>query len=158
MWRLSNSCFNKALQILAQRDHSCSELGRKLQERGFPEKETRDAIDTCVRMGYLDDKRFANAYLLQLQRKGNGINNIKQKLYSKGISKDIICNCVASHCTDDIQIDTCRQVLLKKIKYLRGNNKINDVRPKLQRFLLGRGFPSRIIYQALEEATAQENG
>lgn len=148
---------NKALQILSRRDHSCTELFKKLQNRGFTKKETQDVILACVRLGYLDDERFADAYLHQLQRKGNGINNIKQKLYSKGISKEIIGNCVASHCTDNIQLNTCRQVLLKKIKYLKGIKKINDVRPKLHRFLLGRGFSSRIIYQALEEAADQED-
>lgn len=154
---MSNSCFNKALQILARRDHSCTELGNKLQERGFAEKEIQEAINLCVRLGYLNDERFAEIYLQQLQRKGIGIHNIRHKLHSKGISKKIISNSIATHCTDNIQIDACRQVLLKKIKYLDGNKKIKDVRPKLQRFLTGRGFSSRIVYQALEEATARED-
>jgi regulatory protein len=155
VWRLNDACFNKALQILARRDHSCSELGKKLHERGFPEKETRDTINACVRLGYLDDERFADAYLLQLQRKGNGINSIKHKLHSKGISGEIISNCVAIHCSDDIQLNACRQVLLKKMKSIKSNKKIKDTRPKLQRFLLSRGFSNRIIYQALEEATGR---
>lgn len=154
---MSNSCFNNALQILSRRDHSCAELVKKLQERGFEKKEIDSAIDRCVRLGYLNDERFADIYLQQLQRKGYGTNSIRHKLYSKGISEEIISNSIAIHCTDNIQIDACRQALLKKTKYLEGNKKIKDVRSKLQRFLIGRGFSSRIVCQALEEATAQED-
>jgi regulatory protein len=155
--RLSKSCFNKALQILARRDHSCRELNDKLRERGFGRKEIHETIDECTRSDYLNDKRFADTYLHQLQCKGNGIHCIKQKLNSKGISKEIISDSIATHCTDNNQMDACRQVLLKKIKYIKENKKIQASRPKLQRFLTGRGFSSHIVLQTLEEATAGED-
>lgn len=158
MWRLSNSCLNRALQILARRDHSCAELGKKLQGRGFAEKEIRDTLKACVRLGYLDDERFADAYLNELQRKGKGIHDIRQKLYSKGISKETITNCITSRCSDKHQLNACRRALIKKIKTLGTNTEINDARPKLHRFLSGRGFSGHIIQKALEEATARKDG
>ena len=139
------------------RDHSCAELNKKLQTRGFKGQEIQEVVDLCLDLGYLDDERFADAYLRQLQNRGYGINGIKHKLYSKGIPKDIISTCIASRCTDNVELDICRQVLEKKLRYLRGNSSLRDSRPKLQRFLFGRGFSSHIIYQAMDDAMTPED-
>jgi regulatory protein len=157
VWRLSKACLNKALQILMRRDHSCAELNKKLQTRGFNRQEIQGTIDVCIDLGYLDDERFADAYLGQLQNRGYGINGIKHKLYSKGIPKDIISTCIASRCADNVELDICRQVLEKKLRGLAGNNSLRDLRSKLQRFLFGRGFSSHIIYQTMEDAMTQED-
>jgi regulatory protein len=134
------------------RDHSCTELNEKLQTRGFHRQEIRGAIDACMDLGYLDDERFADAYLRQLRNRGYGINGIRHRLYAKGIPEDIISTCIASRCTDSLELDTCRQVLEKKIRYLPGNNTARDSRSKLQRFLFGRGFSNHTIFRAMEEA------
>lgn len=153
---MSENCLNKALRILARRDHSLEELRRKLIERGYGREETQSSLNECLRLGYLDDERFAHAYLRQLQRKGYGINGIRHKLYSRGIAREIVESCTIRHCTDAVELEVCRKALAKKTKHPGKYQSVRDLRPKLQRFLIGRGFSPSIVYQVLKDAIDQE--
>ncbi len=146
------SCYSKALQLLARRDHSNAELRRKLRSRGYGQSEIQDAISECLRLNYLNDRRFAETYAMQLQRKGFGINGIKYKLYSKGISDTVIQEVVAVQESDPVQLEQCRRVLAKKMKPMTGNASVANQGPKLRRFLYSRGFSSQIIRKTIDEA------
>jgi regulatory protein len=145
------SCYGKALQILARRDHSCSELRKKLNSRGFEEPVIETVIRECRRLNYLNDTRFTELYVNQLQRKGFGINGIKHKLYAKGIPEKVFQDKLAPHGTDNAQRELCRRVLAKKIKPIAGESPSESQAPKLYRYLLNRGFPSHIIRQTINE-------
>ncbi|MEJ2154257.1 MAG: regulatory protein RecX [Desulfobacteraceae bacterium] len=145
------SCYHKALQLLTGRDHSCAELTRKLQTRGFDAPVIEAVIVECQRLNYLDDKRFADGYVSLLQRKGYGINSVKHKLYAKGISETLIQDSVALSGTDKVQLKLCRRVLAKKVNRLSGDKSSEDQAPKLYRYLFNRGFPAHIIRQTIRE-------
>lgn len=146
----TKACYQKALQILARRDHSCAELRFKLKSHDFERPEIEAVIGECERLNYLNDTRFAASYLKLLQRKGFGINSVQHKLYTKGISKAIIEDTVAPYRDDDVQLNLCRHVLAKKIKNLTGQKAYAELRPKLQRFLFNRGFSSHIIRRSID--------
>ena len=148
----SKSCYQKALQLLARRDHSSAELERKLRARGYGQSQIQTAIRECLRLNYLNDNRFAETYSLQLQRKGFGINGIKHKLYVRGISDSVIQDIVAAHGSDTAQLVLCRRVLAKKLKPLAGTADVKIQDPKLLRFLYNRGFSSHIIRKTIDEA------
>lgn len=145
------ACYQKALQLLARRDHSCAELMRKLRSRGFGTPEIEPVIRECRRLGYLSDSRFAEVYISQLQRKGYGINTIKHKLFAKGIGQAVVQDKLTPFGSDDAQLELCRRVLAKKMKPLAGENPSRAQTPKLHRYLLNRGFSGHIIRQAIDE-------
>jgi len=147
----SKSCYQKALQILARREHSCAELMRKLRSRGFGTAEIEPVIRECRRLGYLSDSRFAEVYASQLQRKGYGIHTIKHKLLAKGIPQAVIQDKLNPYGTDDAQLKLCRRVLAKKMKPAAAENPSPDQAPKLYRYLLNRGFSGPIVRLALDE-------
>jgi regulatory protein len=147
----SKACYQKALQILARRDHSCDELIRKLRSRGFGTPEIRPVIRECRRLGYLNDDRFTDIYVRHLQRKGYGINTIKHKLFAKGIAQAVIQDKLAPYGTDDAQLKLCRGVLTKKMKPFAGENPSNAQAPKLYRYLINRGFSGHIVRQVFDE-------
>lgn len=153
---LNKTCLNKALRILARRDHSCAELTLKLREHHYDRPSIQSVIDECRRLGYLDDTRFATAYCEQLLRKGYGPNVIKQKLCAKGLPGGIIRECVAGHCEESVQLDVCRRALAKKLKRFSGEIALMNTRAKHQQFLIGRGFSSQIACQIIEEAIGRE--
>lgn len=153
---LNKACLDKALRILARRDHSCTELIRKLRQHDYDPQSIQAVINECQRLGYLDDKRFANTYCEQLLRKGYGPNVIKQKLYAKGLPRGIIQKCLATHCGESVQLDVCRRVLEKKTKNFFGGTTLLNTRAKHQRFLISRGFSSQIAHQIIEEAIGRE--
>jgi regulatory protein len=151
----SENCFAAALRILTQRDHSCSELSRKLIDRGFSQDQIKSAVSECLRLHYLDDERYADIYAHQLQRKGYGCCRIQQKLIAKGLASQVIASCLENYCQDKVQIQSCRQALHKKLK---GNQAIEgsvEIKARLYRFLLSRGFSPAIIRQVMDDAFIQ---
>lgn len=51
-----------ALRLLARRDHSRSELRRKLIQRGFSPQVAETAIASLLEKGYLNDRRYAERW------------------------------------------------------------------------------------------------
>lgn len=145
------ACLDKAINILARRDHSCAELKKKLRSRGFNQQAITDTIKTCERLGYLNDARFTESYINQLERKGHGINAIRHKLFSRGVSSEIIDIHLRDHHNDIHQLNLCRQVLAKKIERNHNGKASVDQIPKLNRFLYSRGFEGHIIKKTIEE-------
>src|SRR5687768_4323601 len=54
-------CFDDALRMLQTRLHSRSELNRKLARKEFGQQVIDVVLDDLVRLGYLDDAKFAAA-------------------------------------------------------------------------------------------------
>lgn len=87
---------DRAVRILAVRDHSEQELRRKLAApimgKNGPEEIDATAEDYerviawCHEHGYLDDSRFVARFIASRSRKGYGPARIRQELNQKGIS------------------------------------------------------------------------
>ena len=91
---------DRAVRILAVRDHSEQELRRKLSapvmSKNGPEEIDATAEDYdrviawCYEHRYLDDERFASRFLASRGRKGYGPARIRQELNQKGVARETI--------------------------------------------------------------------
>lgn len=96
---------DRAMRILAMRDHSEAEFRRKLtiaseraaqfsQQSPPPEpvapEEIERVVAWCYQHNWLDDARFAERYLAGRSRKGYGPQRIKMELGQKGVDKALI--------------------------------------------------------------------
>ncbi|MTD28416.1 regulatory protein RecX [Erwinia sorbitola] len=100
----------RAMRILAMRDHSEAEFRRKLllsseraaqfakqqgaKQETLPEPLAPEEIDRvvewCYQHNWLDDPRFAERYVAGRSRKGYGPQRIRMELGQKGIDKTLI--------------------------------------------------------------------
>ena len=144
-------CLAAALRLLTRRDHSRWELTRKLIDRGFSQGQIKSAVSQCLHLNYLDDERYATGYTRQLQRKGYGRHRIQQMLTAKGLNFQIIADCLEACCPDKVQIQGCRQAMLKKLKSGQPMEDTAEAKARLYRFLFRRGFSPAIIRQVMEE-------
>jgi regulatory protein len=62
-----------ALRLLALREHSRSELRRKLLARGYAEAEIEEALDRLAARGDLDETRFVEALTRSELERGRGL-------------------------------------------------------------------------------------
>ncbi|CNF36092.1 recombination regulator RecX [Yersinia rohdei] len=152
-----NDLLSRAMRLLSQRDHSESELRRKLAIQPFSAKgnwgkrgvsgagEPVEDIDPkvveqviayCYQHNWLDDSRFATSYINSRSRKGYGAQRIRSELMQKGVDKELI-----QAAFDISEIDWC--MLAKEV----AQRKFGEVLPvdwkekaKVQRYLLYRGF------------------
>ena len=79
----SGSALDAALRILGVRDHSVSEMEKKLQARGFEEAEISSAVDRLVDYKYLDDQKFAS--LVARSHTGLGRRGLSNEMKKRGI-------------------------------------------------------------------------
>ena len=90
--------YNKALDLVSRREHSCYELIQKLNKR-FPETMPviEDVAQKLVTNNILNDERFAEMYLNSRARKGFGPKKIEMELNSKKIDSSFIANAIAEY-------------------------------------------------------------
>ena len=136
--------WNKSLDILSRREHSVSELKNKLLRFNPDSDDLKDVIERLMTSNFLDDKRFASAFIMSKAESGYGPNYISQYLTKKGIPSDKY----DMYSLDIDWEDRCLTQFNKK----RRNKEINfKEKEKILRFLAYRGFSYEIIKNALKE-------
>ncbi|KAF0099104.1 MAG: hypothetical protein FD187_3006 [bacterium] len=128
----------RALNLLARREHSRAELARKLA----PHAEGED-LDTLLegleRENLLSNARFAE--MLAHARAGrHGSLRLKADLRDKGVPNEVIDASVAA--ARDSDLEAARAVWRKKFRALPRDA---AERAKQMRFLAGRGFPADVV-------------
>lgn len=78
-----------AADLINKRPMSRRDLERKLQEKGASPAEARYASEWLEAIGALNDAEYAAALARHYSAKGYGPARIKEKLYEKGIPKDL---------------------------------------------------------------------
>jgi regulatory protein len=146
------NCTHAAFAVLARRDHSRAELTKKLQKRGYSESEVQTAIDECVRLDYIDDRKFAVVYSRQLQRKGYGRRHIRHVLQSKGVVDRIVTDVIERICQNAAEEYQCHRMLKKKLRTMKPGGTPSEITSKVHRYLLGRGFEPAIVQRIIGRA------
>lgn len=86
----TRSGYDRALGLLARREHSARELQTKLARRGHADGEAGDAIERLQQQGYQDDARFAASIARQRSAQGYGPRRIRAELKSHGLAEPAI--------------------------------------------------------------------
>lgn len=90
--------YDRALKLLAMREHSVKELKNKLVSKGYGKEEIEDAVQMLIGEGSLSDKRFAYAFVCsRLRRNPEGKAILCMRLKEKGVPSDIAAS-VLSEC------------------------------------------------------------
>ena len=140
----ASDLWNKSLDILSRREHSVSELRNKLIRFNPDSNDLKDVIERLITSNFLDDKRFASAFIRSKAESGYGPNYISQYLAKKGIPSD-------KYDIYSLEIDWEDKCLIQFNKKRR-NKEINfKEKEKILRFLAYRGFSYEIIKNALKE-------
>ncbi len=142
---------NKCFDLLSRRDHSVKELKTKLL-RTVDEDNAQRAIDRMLELGYLDDEKYAQNLLKHLiEDKKMSRAFIKQEMFKRGVSSDIVSNLL-----EDIEIDNVSSVVdLILTKYSTKINQENGVE-KVIAALMRKGFSYSDIKEAIRRIENDE--
>jgi regulatory protein len=148
--RKRNDLRQRAVRLLARREHTRAELARKLAAHGTPE-EIDTVLNELARNGLQSDARFAESYVRgQAARLGGA--RLRQTLRSKGVAAELIDAQLANLANElpDEQA-RAREVWAKKFSAPAA-----DAREwaKQARFLQGRGFSAEVIRRLLKDIEA----
>ena len=137
---------DRAIRILAMRDHSEQELRRKLvapvMSKNGPEAldatpdELEQVVAWCIENRYLDDNRFVGQFIASRSRKGYGPARIRQELSQKGIARQVVDQAMRECDIDWVSL--AREQAQRK--YGEPLPSAFTEKVKVQRFLLDRGY------------------
>lgn len=133
----------RAMRLLARREHSRVELGRKLAAYAEDCAEVEALLDELQKRGWLSDERYAGQ-MVQVRRGKFGSVRIAHELREKGVDEALIAGTLSG--LKESELDAARAVWAKKFGELPVDAK---ERAKQIRFLMSRGFGQEVIWQVL---------
>jgi regulatory protein len=77
--------YQRALGLLVRREHSATELKRKLRGKGVEADALDSALETLQRQGFQDDRRYAEALVRSRALAGHGPVRIRAELRMNGV-------------------------------------------------------------------------
>jgi len=140
-----------AVRILTHRDHSKYELKQKLQKRGFESRDIDAVIAECKRLDYINDRRTARVYILQLKRKCFGKRYIRMALKKKRLGGAAIEQILPENYPDADERENAGKLLEKKRKAFEREPDAKKRSDKIYRFLYSRGFSTAVISDLMRD-------
>ncbi len=140
----------RALRYLAQREHSRSELERKLarfvedQPEAPAQQQIAAALDELAAKGLLSDQRTADS-VLRSQGARFGSRRLKQAMQAKGLEPALVASTLQQARTTELE--RAREVWRRRF-----GAPAEDAagRARQMRFLAGRGFDGDVIRRVVQ--------
>jgi regulatory protein len=124
----------RALRLLAGREHTRVELARKLAKHAGTEEDLNQLLDELARRNLLSETRYVESRVRELSRK-YGAARIAHELRAKGLSKETAA--AAAGAARASELEHAREVWRRKF---RSPPQTRDERGRQIRFLQSRGF------------------
>ena len=134
--------------LCAQAEHCQQEMRDKMRRWELDETVQNRIIDRLIKERYIDDERYARAFVKDKIRYNKwGRRKVQQALWQKHIDADIQQR-VLDEIDEKEYLDILRPLLKQKRKNIKAESDY-ELNQKLIRFALGRGFGFDIIRQCL---------
>lgn len=135
--------------LCAQAEHCQQEMRDKMRRWELDETVQNRIIDRLIKERYVDDERYARAFVKDKIRYNKwGRRKVQQALWMKRIDADVQQQ-VLDEIDEKEYLDVLRPLLKQKRKSIKAESDY-ELNQKLLRFALGRGFGFDIIRQCLD--------
>ena len=138
----------RALAMLARREHTRAEMTRKLSPHSESPEQVEQLLDALAARGWLSEARFAESRANTLARKF-GSRKIEHDLRSRGVSAEVVEQMVERALAQDLE--NCRAAWQRKFGALPRSA---AERGRQMRFLAGRGFSAEAVRRVLKAGDA----
>jgi regulatory protein len=135
----------RALRLLARREHSRAELARKLEAAGFSSGDIESLLDEFEQKDWLSDRRFAESWVADHRAKSGAVK-LAYELRQRGVRESLIDSLLSEH--QGSELARARAVWQKKFGALP---KDAAEKGKQLRFLQGRGFSADVIRHVVRD-------
>jgi regulatory protein len=149
-------CYIAAIRILKFRFNSEAELRRKLRGKKFEKDDIETTVVRLKREKWLDDDRYAAAFVRSRANKRVGKLRIGRELQAAGVSQASVTQAVAENVDPEREDEALRELCLKRARILarrHGDDFLatREGRNKLISYLLKQGYDAALVYEALKE-------
>lgn len=144
------NALSRAMALCSKREFCIGDIRAKLDSWGIREPDQKRITAFLVKENFINEKRFAEAYVkdkFTLNKWGR--IKIRIGLRAKKIPEKIIAGALEG-IDDRIYNDTIESLIKKHRKSIRAGNGY-EIRAKLMRFGLSRGYESDLLYKITGE-------
>jgi len=135
----------RALKLLARREHSRAELARKLAIHAEDPAEIERVLDDFERRGWLSERRVVEQ-LVHARRSRYGARRIERDLREKGVSEEAVAAALAGLKAGELE--AAREVWRRKFGGRQPRGPAD--RARQVRFLQGRGFELDTVLRVIK--------
>jgi regulatory protein len=151
-----DDCYLAALRILNYRFNSSSELKRKLTAKKFDRKLVDETIVRLREEKWLDDERFASAYVRTRMMKKVGPLKIERELHAVGVDDETTRRVLRENGDDDRDLDDLNAICDKRKRLLlrrHGADYLETPEGKnnLAVYLLNQGYDAALVQRVVKE-------
>ena len=150
-------CYLAALRILNYRFNSEAELRRKLRAKRFEKDEIDAAIARLHKEKWLDDERFAGAFVRTRANKRVGALRIRRELHAAGVSNEAADRAIAEHVDPERERESLDALCARRIRVLVRRHgaeylDTDEAHMKLTAYLIGHGYDSALVRDVVRDA------
>jgi regulatory protein len=138
----------RALAMLARREHTRAEMARKLSPHSESPEQIERLLDALAARGWLSEARFAESRANTLLRKF-GSRKIEYDLRNRGVSAEVVEQTLERALAQELE--NCRAAWQRKFGVLPQGA---AERGRQMRFLTGRGFSAEAMRRVLKAGDA----
>ena len=141
----------KLSALCARAEHSSGEMLEKMRRWQLPEDARERVLDRLIDEKFVDDERFARLFVREKIRFDRwGRRKIEQALYQKGVASDISRR-VLDEVDDEAYVAELKKLIAAKRRSVQAESDY-EMRAKLTKYALGRGFGYNVIRQCIDGA------
>jgi regulatory protein len=144
------AALKRAMALCAQREQCSEDIRLKLDSWGINDTDSNKIISTLISENFINEDRYANAFVADKFRNNKwGRVKIVSLLGVKKIGTESIQSAIASIDEDQYK-QMIRDILAAHRKSVKAKNQY-DLKGKLMRFGLSRGYESNLLYDILND-------
>lgn len=156
-------CYLSALRILNYRFNSEAELRRKLRAKKFEKDEIDATIARLLEEKWLDDERFAGAFVRTRANKRVGRLRIRRELHAAGVSEGAAERAIAENVDSEREREALAALCARRARILvrrHGAEYLTtaEAHAKLTAYLVGHGYDSALVRDVVRDAARAHAG
>jgi regulatory protein len=147
---LFKTVLSKAMAQCSRREFCYGEVRAKLDSWGLGDNDNEKIINVLIKENFINEERFARAFVRDKFNYNKwGKVKITSHLRVKNIPGDIIKTALET-IDNDLYIRTLRDLISGHSRFVKAKNQY-DLKAKLLRYGLSKGFESSLLYDLLND-------
>ena len=141
---------DKMAKYCAYQERCVKDVKDKLKSFDLPEKEKSKILDYLLDNRFVDNERFAKAFVRgKVNQSGWGVNKIRFHLMQKGIDKDMIDEALGQT-DEEVYKQKLIDILKAKAKTVKAETDFERKR-KLAAYAMQKGFEGALVWEVLKD-------
>ena len=155
--RARTKTFDRAVNLLAFKQRSVSELRTRLLEKDWTNAEiVEEVIEKLTGYGYLNDVQFAKSFAAsQIRQKPIGKRVLKQKLALKKLDKETVDEALEKAFEETPEAEIIERAIEKRLR-IKGKPETREDTKKFFDFLLRQGFSFDLVRDKMREIAKRD--